>query len=103
MAHSMDELSSSVLVYDHTLWLALEEGSCDADEGAAEIIALARRERSVVESVRERFVSLLPLVPEDPEVHAALLLLDRALIRGQKRGLWRDPEPDWRDADWDSV
>ena len=75
------------LVFDHALDLAL--GESDHIEAVAELLALARRDRSALEAARVRAMGLVMTQPHDGAGRSALSFLDEALRRGDERRAWR--------------
>jgi hypothetical protein len=75
------------LVFDHALDLALDES--EHSEAIAELLALARRDRSAVEAARVRAMGLVMTRPHDGAGRSALSFLDEALRRGDERRSWK--------------
>jgi hypothetical protein len=86
------------LVFEHALDVAV--GDCEHAEAVAEVLGLARRDRSAVEAARVRAMGLVMMQPDDDVARLTLTLLDEALRRGDERHRWhpsRGFEP------WDVV
>lgn len=73
------------LVFEHALALAVDHA--DPTEGAAELVGLAERQRSRLESARAQWWKLALERPDDVLAGVALTYLDEALRRGQARHL----------------
>jgi hypothetical protein len=74
------------LVFEHALDVAVGDG--EHAEAVAEVLALARRDRSAVEAARVRAMGLVMTQPNDEIARLALSLLDEALRRGDERHRW---------------
>jgi hypothetical protein len=74
------------LVFEHALDVVLGDG--EHAEAVAEVLALARRDRSAVEAARVRMMGLAMTRPDDDVARLALSLLDEALRRGDERRRW---------------
>ena len=86
------------LVFEHALDVAL--GECEHAEAVAELMALARRDRSAVEAARVRAMGLVMTRPDDAIGRCALSLLDEVLRRGDERHRWHAER---RFDPWDVV
>jgi hypothetical protein len=86
------------LVFEHALDIAL--GHEEHVEAIAEVLALARRDRSAVEAARVRAMGLVMTRPNDEIGRSALSLLDEALRRGDERHRW---QPHRSFDPWDVV
>jgi len=75
------------LVFEHALDAAA--AGDDRREAVVELVALSRRDRSVVEAARLRAMGLVMTRPHDQIGRYVLRLLDEALRRGDERHRWR--------------
>ena len=78
------------LVFEHALDTAAVGD--DGREAVAELVALCRRDRSVLEAARLRAIGMVMTSPHDQLGRNALRLLDEALRRGDERRRWRSAE-----------
>ena len=78
------------LVFEHALDAAADDD--DGAEAVAELVALCRRDRSVLEAARLRAIGMVMTSPHDQLGRNALRLLDEALRRGDERRRWRSAE-----------
>jgi hypothetical protein len=79
-------LSPGSLVFTHALALAV--AGADEDEAVAELLALARRDRTTIERARSRWRMLADEQPEDVRARNALRHLERALRGGDEARRW---------------
>ncbi|MDQ3645831.1 MAG: hypothetical protein M3345_02720 [Actinomycetota bacterium] len=76
----MTSLESVALLHDHTLDLT-EAGVPDREEGVAELLGLAHRDRAALELVRRRFESNMRSATQRAQMQRACDLLNGALER----------------------
>ena len=75
------------LVFEHAIDVAVGRG--EHTEAAAELLALACRDRSAIEAARVRVMGLVMSEPNDDVGRNALSMLDEALRRGDERKRWQ--------------